>query len=98
MDWDFSGNVSLDLGGVHVRGVLEVSWESVVLADEGIEDIGEVDVGVLISGVDTAVLHNSKRRLRNQNRIDCIAGNGRERFMITVNFSVNIFFFFLSTA
>jgi hypothetical protein len=28
----------------------------VVLADEGVEDIGEVDIGVLISGVHAAVL------------------------------------------
>ena len=61
VDWDFSCDISLDLGGVHVRGVLEVSWESVVLADEGIEDIGEVDIGVLISGIDTAVLQISKK-------------------------------------
>ena len=49
-------DVSLDLGDIHVRGVLEVGGESVVLADEGIEDVGEVDVGVLITGIDTAVL------------------------------------------
>jgi len=56
VDGDLGFDVSLDLGDVHVRGVLEVSRKSMVLADEGIEDIGEVDVGVLISGVDAAVL------------------------------------------
>jgi len=56
VDWDFWEDVSGDLGDVHVRGVCEVSWESVVLADERVEDIGEVEVGVLISGVDAAVL------------------------------------------
>merc|ERR1719284_811007 len=56
VDWDFGVDVSVDLGGVHVRDVLEVSGESVVLADQRVEDIGEVDVGVLVSGVDAAVL------------------------------------------
>jgi len=56
VDWDFWKDVSGDLGDVHVGGVLEVGGESVVLADQRVEDIGEVDVGVLISGVDAAVL------------------------------------------
>jgi len=56
VDWDFGVDVSVDLGGVHVRDVLEVGGESVVLADQRVEDIGEVDVGVLVSGVDAAVL------------------------------------------
>ena len=62
MDGDLGDDVALDLGDIHVRGVLEVSGESVVLADEGIEDIGEVDVGVLITGVDTAVLRTNKEQ------------------------------------
>jgi len=56
VDWDFWEDVAVDLGDIHVRGVLEVGWETVVLADEGIEDILEVNVGVLITGVDAAVL------------------------------------------
>jgi len=56
VDWDFGVDVSVDLGGVHVGDVLEVSGESVVLADQRVEDIGEVDVGVLVSSVDAAVL------------------------------------------
>jgi len=56
VDWDFGVDVSVDLGGVHVGDVLEVGGESVVLADQRVEDIGEVDVGVLVSGVDAAVL------------------------------------------
>ena len=56
VDGDLRDDVALDLGDIHVRGVLEVGGEAVVLADEGIEDIGEVDVGVLITGIDTAVL------------------------------------------
>jgi len=56
VDWDFWKDVSGDLGDVHVGGVCEVSGESVVLADQRVEDIGEVDVGVLVSSVDAAVL------------------------------------------
>jgi len=56
VDGDLRVDVAVDLGGVHVGNVLEVSWEAVVLADEGVEDISEVDVGVLVTGIDTAVL------------------------------------------
>lgn len=56
MNGDLGVNVALDLGDIHVRGVLEVGGEAVVLADEGIEDISEVNVGVLITSIDTAVL------------------------------------------
>jgi hypothetical protein len=53
---DLGVDVSVDLVHVHVGGVLEVSGQSVVLADEGVEDVSEVDVRVFISGVDAAVL------------------------------------------
>merc|ERR1712142_759286 len=56
VDWDLGVDVSVDLADVHVRGVGEVGWETVVLADQRVEDIGEVDVGVLVTGVDAAVL------------------------------------------
>jgi len=56
VDRDLRVDVTVDLGGVHVGNVLEVSWEAVVLADEGVEDISEVDVGVLVTSIDTAVL------------------------------------------
>merc|ERR1712142_764592 len=56
VDWDLGVDVSVDLADVHVRGVGEVGWETVVLADRRVEDIGEVDVGVLVTGVDAAVL------------------------------------------
>jgi len=56
VDGDLRVDVAVDLGGVHVGNVLEVSWEAVVLADERVEDISEVDVGVLVTGIDTAVL------------------------------------------
>ena len=56
MDWDLGADVALDLGDIHVRGVLEVSWKTVVLADEWVEDLSEVNIGVLITSVDAAVL------------------------------------------
>jgi len=56
VDWDLGVDVSVDLGGVHVGNMLEVGWESVVLADQGVEDISEVNVGVLVTSVDAAVL------------------------------------------
>jgi len=56
VDGHLGVDVALQLLGVHVRGVLEVGGESVVLHDEGFEDISEVDVRVLVSSVDTAVL------------------------------------------
>ena len=49
-------NVASDLGGVHVGGVLEVGSKTMVLADEGVEDLSEVNIGVLITSVDAAVL------------------------------------------
>ena len=56
MDGHLGVDVSVDLGGVHVGDVLEGLGEAVVLADEGVEHIAEVDVGVLVAGVDAAVL------------------------------------------
>ena len=53
---DIRVDVSGDLGRVHVRGVLEVGLKTMVLADQGVENVGEVYVGVFISSVDTAVL------------------------------------------
>jgi len=56
VDWDLRVDVANNLVDIHVGDVLEVGGETVVLADEGIEDILEVDVGVLVTGVDAAVL------------------------------------------
>jgi len=56
VDGDICVDVALDLGHVHVGGVLEVGGEAMVLADEGIEDLLEVNVGVLVTSVDAAVL------------------------------------------
>jgi hypothetical protein len=49
-------DVSGDLGDIHVRGVLGVGRDAMVLLDDGIEDLSEVLVGIPISGVDAAVL------------------------------------------
>ena len=49
-------DIAINLAGVHVRDMLEASRQSVVLADEGIEDISKVGVRVLITGVDATVL------------------------------------------
>merc|ERR1719277_102224 len=56
VDWDSLIDVSSDLGSIHVRGVLSISADSVVVLDDGIEDLGEVFVAIPISSVDTAVL------------------------------------------
>ena len=49
-------DVAPDLVDIQVRVVLEVLRQAVVLLDDGVKDGGEVLVGVLISGVDSAVL------------------------------------------
>jgi len=55
-----NGNIGLDVAGdfagVHVGGVLEVSTEAMVFADERVEDFSKVDVGVLVTSIDAAVL------------------------------------------
>jgi len=56
VNWDLGVDISVDLAGVHVGNMLEVSWESVVLADQGVEHISKVDVGVLVTSIDAAVL------------------------------------------
>jgi len=56
LDRGIGVDVSLDLGDIHVGSMLEVSLESMVLKDDGLEDSLEVLVGVSISGVDSAVL------------------------------------------
>jgi len=56
VDWDSGLDVADDLLGVHVGGVLGIGGDTVVVLDDGIEDLGEVLVGVPITSVDTAVL------------------------------------------
>jgi len=53
---DIGFNVGGDFGGVHVRGVLEVSSKTMVLTDEGIKNISEVNIRILITSIDTAML------------------------------------------
>jgi hypothetical protein len=57
VDGNFRHDVAVQLRHVHVGGVLEVGRQSMVLANEGVKDFSEVNVGVLITSVDTAVLN-----------------------------------------
>merc|ERR1719234_149573 len=56
VDGHISFNVALDLGGVHVGGVLGIRGDTVVVLDDGIEDLSKVLVGVKVSGIEAAVL------------------------------------------
>jgi len=56
VDGDSGLDVANNLLGVHVRGVLGISGDAVVVLDDGIEDLGEVLVGVPVTSIDTAVL------------------------------------------
>ena len=55
-DWSSGINVSSDLVNIHVRSVLGIRADSMIVLDESIEDPGEVLVAMAISSVDTAVL------------------------------------------
>jgi len=56
VNWHSGLNVANNLLRVHVRLVLGVSGDAVVLLDDGVEDLREVLVGVPVSSIDTAVL------------------------------------------
>jgi len=56
VDGNLGVDVTVDLGGVHVRGVLSISRDTMVLLDQRIEDNGEVLVGIPVTGIDTAML------------------------------------------
>ncbi len=56
VDGNIGVDVAVDLGGVHVGGVLGVSGDAMVLLDQRIEDNGEVLVGVPVTSIDTAML------------------------------------------
>merc|ERR1719179_123593 len=56
VNWDIIGNVSLDLLDIHVGDMFESSGKSVVFADEWVKDISEVNVGIFITSVHTAML------------------------------------------
>ena len=49
-------NVASDLVSVHVRGVGKALGETMVLLNDGIENISEEFIGILISSIDTTVL------------------------------------------
>merc|ERR1711929_4262 len=56
VDGNLGVDVAIDLGGVHVRGVLSVGRDAMVLLNQGVEDDGKVLVGVPVTSIDTAVL------------------------------------------
>ena len=56
MDRDIIIDIALDLLDIHVRGVLGIRLDSMVVLDHSIEDLSKVLVGVPVSGVDAAVL------------------------------------------
>jgi len=56
VNWDIGFNVGGDFGGIHVRGVLEISTKTMVFADEGVENISEVNVRIFVTSIDTAML------------------------------------------
>jgi len=56
MNWNIAGNVTLDLGAVHVRSVSGRREDSMVLLDDGVKNNGKVLVRVPVTSVDTAVL------------------------------------------
>jgi len=56
VNWDSLIDISSDLGGVHVRGVLSIGADSMVVLDDGIKDLREIFVAVPVTSIDTAVL------------------------------------------
>merc|ERR1719168_175336 len=51
VNWDIGFNVGCDFGGIHVRCVFEVTSKTMVLANEGVKNIGEVNVRILITSI-----------------------------------------------
>ena len=56
VNWNSGLNVANNLLRVHVRLVLGVSGDAVVLLDDGVEDLREVFVGVPVSSIDSTML------------------------------------------
>merc|ERR1719480_145604 len=56
VNWHSRVNVSGDLGSIHVRGVLGISTDSMVVLDDGIEDLREIFIAIPITSIDTTVL------------------------------------------
>ena len=49
-------DIAVDLGGIHVGSMLEVISQSMVFSDDGIKNIGKVDIRISITSVDTTML------------------------------------------
>ena len=49
-------DIAIDLGGIHVGSMLEVISQSMVFSDDGIKNIGKVDIRISITSVDTTML------------------------------------------
>ena len=56
LDRSIRVDVAIDLGGIHVRSMLEVISQAMVFSDDGIEDIGKVDIRIGITSIDTTML------------------------------------------
>ena len=56
VNWDIGFNVGGDFGGIHVRGVLEISTKTMVFTDEWVKNISEVNVRIFVTSIDTAML------------------------------------------
>jgi len=56
VDWSARLNVALHQRRIHVRGVLGIGLDAVIVLDHSVEDLGEVLVRVPITSVDTAML------------------------------------------
>ena len=56
MNRNIGSNVALDLGSIHVGGMLGVRRDSVVFLNDRIEHRSKVLVGIPVSSVDSAVL------------------------------------------
>ena len=83
MDWGLGVNVALDLADIHVRSVAEALGQAVVLDNDGVEDILEHVIGVLVTGVDAAVLVVELNSAGNSlKRHDCL----RQKCIILLQF------------
>ena len=56
LDRSIRVDVAIDLGGIHVRSMLEVISQAMVFSDDRIEDIGKVDIRIGITSIDTTML------------------------------------------
>merc|ERR1740137_388400 len=55
-NWNFWVNISLDLSNVHIRGMLGVGTDAMVVLDEGVKHFSKILITVPVTGVDTAML------------------------------------------